>query len=200
MGIIYQTNIENHETIQEISQQTENRSENNQTLEKSFGELATPQSKKKKRAFDVIISEILPYSKKPKMIEQLLPLSDNLRRETLPASLQLIHKQNFLLMLCHSLKIHRTPMWVGFHHNLNKDLHSNTEKICYLTPINESPTNTSVVIETMKQSQNIAAEIEQPCITVTYDLAIAKIAMQVQSTEKPAYDNLFINLGPFHIM
>ncbi|CAH0730927.1 unnamed protein product, partial [Brenthis ino] len=52
----------------------------------------------------------------------------------------------------------------------------------------------------MKQSQSIAAEIGQPCINVTYDLAIAKIAMQVQSTEKPVYDNLFVHLGPFHIM
>lgn len=91
-------------------------------------------------------------------------------------------------------------MWVGFHHNLNKDFHNIKEQICYLTPINESPTNIPVVIETMKQSQSIAAEIGQPCINVTYDLAIAKIAIQVQSTEKPVYDNLFIHLGPFHIM
>lgn len=92
-------------------------------------------------------------------------------------------------------------MWVGFHHNLNKDSHNNKEKICYLTPINESPTNIiPILIESMKQSQSIAAEIGQPYINVTYDLAIAKIAMQVQSTEKPVYDNLFIHLGPFHII
>ena len=34
---------------------------------------------------------------------------------------------------------------------------------------------------------------------MTYDLAIAKIASQIQSEERPAYDNLFIDLGAFHI-
>lgn len=31
-------------------------------------------------------------------------------------------------------------------------------------------------------------------------MAIAKVALQIQATEKPTYDNLFIHLGPFHIM
>ena len=34
---------------------------------------------------------------------------------------------------------------------------------------------------------------------MTYDLAIAKVAMQLQAEEKPTYDNVFIHLGPFHI-
>ena len=32
-----------------------------------------------------------------------------------------------------------------------------------------------------------------------YDLAIGKIATQLQAEEKPTYDNVFIHLGPFHI-
>lgn len=35
---------------------------------------------------------------------------------------------------------------------------------------------------------------------VTYDLAIAKIAFQIQCTEKPRYNDLFIHVGSFHIM
>lgn len=35
---------------------------------------------------------------------------------------------------------------------------------------------------------------------VTYDLAIAKIACQIQCTDKPLYNNLFIHVGSFHIM
>lgn len=200
VGIIYQTIIENEDVIEETSQQLQDMSTNIETIVESFDEVGNRRSNKRKRAFDVIISEIVPYTKKPKMTDQLLPLSSDLRNETLPISMNLINKQYFMWMLCHDLKIQKTHMWVGFHHNLNKDVNNKKEKICYLTPINESPTSVSVVVETMKQSQKIASEIELPYINVTYDLAIAKIAIQVQFTEKPVYDNLFIHLGPFHIM
>lgn len=62
-----------------------------------------------------------------------------------------------------------------------------------------SPTNTSVVLETLIKSQKIAHECSQQYIQVTYDLAIYKIANQILSTEKPQFDNVFINLEQFHI-
>lgn len=34
---------------------------------------------------------------------------------------------------------------------------------------------------------------------MTYDLAIAKVAMQIQTEESPKFDNVFVNLGGFHI-
>lgn len=34
---------------------------------------------------------------------------------------------------------------------------------------------------------------------MTYDLAIAKMAMQIQEKEKPKFDKIFVNLGAFHI-
>ena len=34
---------------------------------------------------------------------------------------------------------------------------------------------------------------------VTYDLAIAKTALQVQAQESPIFDNIFICFGAFHI-
>ena len=37
-------------------------------------------------------------------------------------------------------------------------------------------------------------------MSVTYDLAIAKVAIQFQAEKKPTYDNVFIHLGPFHII
>lgn len=52
----------------------------------------------------------------------------------------------------------------------------------------------------MIQSKKIAQDLHQHYIQVTYDLAIAKIALQIQATEKPKFNNLFIHLGPFHIM
>ncbi|KYQ59961.1 hypothetical protein ALC60_00998 [Trachymyrmex zeteki] len=35
---------------------------------------------------------------------------------------------------------------------------------------------------------------------VTYDLAIAKVALQIQLTEKLRFNNLFIHIGMFHVM
>ena len=42
-------------------------------------------------------------------------------------------------------------------------------------------------------------ESGKPQIAVTYDLAIAKMAMEIQREETPTYDDLFIGLGAFHI-
>jgi hypothetical protein len=40
---------------------------------------------------------------------------------------------------------------------------------------------------------------DQKYLSVTYDLAIAKIALTIQSEESPKYDRLFIQLGSLHI-
>ena len=45
----------------------------------------------------------------------------------------------------------------------------------------------------------MAAECNMTSISVTYDLAIAKIALEIQAEERPQYDNTFIPLGVFHI-
>ena len=50
----------------------------------------------------------------------------------------------------------------------------------------------SVVLETMKQSQKICEEVKKSSIQVTYDLAIAKIALQNQAMNKPDLDNFYI--------
>lgn len=65
--------------------------------------------------------------------------------------------------------------------------------------INLSPTSNAVVVETMKRSLDIAAECGKKTIAVTYDLAIAKVAMQIQAEETPVFDNIFVALGSFHI-
>lgn len=51
----------------------------------------------------------------------------------------------------------------------------------------------------MKRSLDIAAECGKKTIAVTYDLAIAKVAMQIQAEETPVFDNIFVALGSFHI-
>jgi hypothetical protein len=46
----------------------------------------------------------------------------------------------------------------------------------------------------------VKEECNQKYCTVTYDLAIAKPALCIQKMESPRYDQLFIQLGPFHIL
>jgi len=101
--------------------------------------------------------------------------------------------------LSHALKIKNTPMYNGYN-SLTTTNHGSKQKIFYLTPINMSLTNTTKIYETMVQAQKIANKCNQNCISVTYDLAIAKVALQIQTTEQPKFDNLFINLGAFHLM
>ena len=65
--------------------------------------------------------------------------------------------------------------------------------------MNESPTSTLVIAEKLKRSQKVAEECNKYTISVTYDVAIAKVVMQLPAEEKTTYDNVFIYLGPFHI-
>ncbi|GFY41711.1 hypothetical protein TNIN_279941 [Trichonephila inaurata madagascariensis] len=102
-------------------------------------------------------------------------------------------------MISHALNLPNVPMQIDFNCSIScKD--SLKQIVSYLTPINDSPTNKSVVLETMKQSKKIWEEAKQSSIQVTYDLVIAKVALQIQATKKSDFDNLFIHLGAFHIM
>ncbi|XP_076672225.1 uncharacterized protein LOC143371161 [Andrena cerasifolii] len=151
-----------------------------------------------RRTFDAITHELQSYSKKPKLVETLMPV-DLPSRSLIPANMKTVNQIDLARMLSHALKISNTPMWVGFN-SLIYDDKSTKQNISYLTAINVSPTNTHVVIETMVQSQKVAQECGESYMQITYDLAIAKTALQIQSTEKPRFDNLFIHIGAFHIM
>ena len=187
VGIIFQHIAPNADNIMpETESNNENPNANNEI------------SKKRRRTFDTIIHELEPYTKRPKVIETLLPLShpQQLSKSQNLTSVQRLDK---LWMLTHALQVENTPMWVGYN-SLIYDDKSEKQKISYLTTINHSPTSTHVVFETMMQSLRVAEECEQLYMQVTYDLGIAKIAFQLQSTEKPKFDKLFIHIGPFHIM
>ena len=91
-----------------------------------------------------------------------------------------------------------TPTWTGWNSRLHK-ASINHQQIFYLPQINHSPTSYAVVRETLNRSLKIAEESNKDSINVTFDLAIAKMAMQIQDEERPKYDKVFISLGPFHI-
>ena len=89
-------------------------------------------------------------------------------------------------------------MWTGWNALSTPSSDLPVQKVWYLPQINQSPTSNAVVMETMKRSSILARECQKSSIAVTYDLAIAKIAMRIQENESPRFDNLFIALGPFH--
>ena len=73
------------------------------------------------------------------------------------------------------------------------------EKIWYLPAINQSPTSTAVVKETVKWAQQLAVECGKHEMALTYDLVIAKMAMEIQIKEAPTIDNIIVTLGSVHI-
>ena len=100
------------------------------------------------------------------------------------------------------------PMWVGWNarqeslNTSNKIWPSSaqfTRSIFYLSQMNQSPTSIAVVGETLKRALAFANQSERDSIAVTYDLAIAKIAMQLQAEESQKFGKVFVAMGSFHM-
>ena len=98
-----------------------------------------------------------------------------------------------------SFNFDETLRWVGWNASYSKENEVATEKVYYLPQINMSPTSRAVVKETLERAKRMASECQKVNINVTYDLAIAKLAFEIQMEEAPNFDNIFISLGPFHI-
>ncbi|GBP62836.1 hypothetical protein EVAR_44691_1 [Eumeta japonica] len=188
VGIIYQ-NIDPN-----ISQESDT-----PNLPSSSSEEPGTSGKRRRRTMEITELEERPYMKKPKMTDSL-EISIHEAEEILPTNLQLYNNIDIIWMLSHAYHLPNLPMWVGYNSLISNNENNPMQIVSYLTPINLSPTNTSVVLETMEQSLKICEEVKQSSIQVTYDLAIAKVALQIQATEAPKFDKLFIHLGPFHIM
>lgn len=159
--------------------------------------------KKRKRSYDFPTLELQHTTKRRLTIpENLLPINDPARSLS-PLSINCFNHLNFTWMLAHAIKIPKTPMWVGYNSLIRKET-SLKQRISYLTTINSSPTDPAVVRETMRQSVQAADECGQRYMQVTYDLAIAKIALQIQANErdenmKNLFAKIFIHFGSFHI-
>lgn len=89
-------------------------------------------------------------------------------------------------------------MWLGFNCKISKD-DTEQQVVDYLPQINLSPTSYTVVNEKLNYAEKVRKESGQAHIILTYDLAIAKMAMKIQITASPKFDDIFINLGAFHI-
>ena len=61
------------------------------------------------------------------------------------------------------------------------------------------PTRADIVRETVIQPEKISAEFESKYTTITYDLAIAKVAKQIQCEEYPTFDSILVMFGGFRV-
>jgi hypothetical protein len=155
--------------------------------------------KRRRKTFVARDNDITPYHKQPKMFtEPMLELGDVRRRQD-PKISESANKMDFLWMTCLFSQIPQTPMWVGFNSLIVENKHP-VQRVSYLPQIEASPTRHDVVKETLERSLRLKEECDQKYISVTYDLAIAKVAFCIQSMEAPTYDKIFIQLGPFHIL
>lgn len=107
--------------------------------------------------------------------------------------MEYVKNLDLLWMMSHASGI-VTPMWVGFNARINRTDNQIKQKVFYLTPINEAPTDNSVVLETMRRALRIADECGEQYAQVTYDLGIARIALQLQNTEFREFQKLFIHI------
>ena len=87
----------------------------------------------------------------------------------------------------------------GIHSMLSMKIQ--TQTVCYMDHIQHPPppTRLDVVKETLKRSQSVSKACGEEFTLITYDLAVAKIAKQLQCTEPPTFDDIFIMFGSFHI-
>ncbi|XP_077263749.1 uncharacterized protein LOC143898274 isoform X3 [Temnothorax americanus] len=200
VGIIYQDVIQNEDTMSVVSPNVcENKNlTTNKTVHSNFSEssMITTKRKRKRRSFDEITFVMHPFTKKLKITTwNQLDISE---LNQTPDSLMMSKQLDVAWMLLHMHRISDVPMWVGYHSKILID-DSPVQKVSYLTPINDSPTNNSTVLKTLELSQAVASECQTPYIQITYDLAIARISYCIQAQESPKFDNIFIHLGAFHI-
>ncbi len=89
-------------------------------------------------------------------------------------------------------------MWNGLSSLVTEDSLP-LQQIGYIKTIEHLPTRLDVVKETLVWSKKVASECGDSYAIVTYDLAIAKPALQMQAQESPRFGNVFFCFGAFHI-
>jgi hypothetical protein len=146
--------------------------------------------KQKTRTFTVEEKQLEPYIKKPKM-STFQYTKHHIER---PFHVTTVEWRDILWMMTMNLEL--VPLWTGWNALVTNDPLP-LQNIQYMENISLPPTQLNVVLETLKVSQKVAEECGQTYAVVTYDLAIAKPAMQIQAEETPRFDNIFICLVPF---
>ena len=153
---------------------------------------------KKRRTLDCPADELEPYRKRPKMTCTVN--TDDFQKSKEPDDYMTAVYKDLLWVLYVYLNPDQPLLWTGWNsEGISVGTSGTQQKVFYLKQINQFPTSTTVVAETLRRSLRILSECKLNSIAVTFDLAIAKVAYQIQATEAPAFDAIFINLGAFHI-
>ena len=145
-------------------------------------------------SFDAPQYELQPYRKKPKVSKFQYVVQTPKK----PLNLRKVKQLDILWMILASLH-KQIPMWAAWNSLVMVDPLS-LQRVCYLQKISLPPTRLDVVAEILRIAQQVALECGEKYAIVTYDLAIAKPASQIQEVESPTFDNVFIMFGTFHIM
>lgn len=156
-----------------------------------------PAQQWKRRTFDFLESEIQNID--AKLFYKFSFVSpDDLSRIIVPSKMKNFERLNISWVISHFLGIADTPSYVGYHAKIRID-NSQIQKIDYLMQINNSPTDPAVVRETMLRSVELAEECGVDYVQVTYDLAIAKLALKLFCTFPDVFKKLFLHFGIFHV-
>ena len=154
-----------------------------------------------RRAYESTGLNIEPYCKRPKLqTSDLLPKADKRRKEHENQEKGKAEnwKKDVMWMIEFATNKNVVPTWIGWNAVVTPTP-EHFHQVWYLPQISLSSNQHSVVAKTMNRSLMLAMEGSKTSIAVTYDLIIAKVPMQIQSQEPPKYDQLFVNLGAFHI-
>lgn len=175
-----------------ISENTEDNNSSNNNSDSTVPGTIAKKTKHTSRVFSTSQKSLEPYRKKPKMSK-----FDYVNKTCeKPANLTAVQWRDILWMM--SLNMESAPLWTGWNALVTEDPLP-LQQIKYMENISLPPTQLDVVAETLRTSQKVAEECGEQYAIVTYDLAIAKPALQIQAQDAPTYDNIFICFGAFHI-
>ena len=138
-------------------------------------------------------STIEPYYKKPKISHHDFEVTEFFP----PSSFTTKGRCYTLWTLAKSLFKEEVPMWHGWNYLHEVDINPE-QNVLYMQHVELPPTRNDVVRETLRRSQLVSAACHQEYTVVTYDLAVAKLAKQIQDAESPEFDKVFIMFGSFH--
>ncbi len=89
------------------------------------------------------------------------------------------------------------PSWSGYQ-SLCIEMSPESE-IGYLPIIEKSPTTYDTVFTVLQTAQQIAQELQQDKVIITFDQAIYCKALDLVWKHAEIFDNIFLRLGPFHM-
>ena len=136
---------------------------------------------KRRRAYESTGLNIEPHRKRPKIqTSYLLSKTDKRRKkhENKETGKTKNWKKDVMWMIEYTTNKNMVPPWIAWN-SIVTPTPEHIHQVWYLPQISQSPTQHSVIAETMNRSLIVAMEAGKTSIAVTYDLAIPKVAMQI---------------------